>query len=163
MYVLFSKVIMVLLFVPKIALSLRIQYVEIYYIFIQWSRYSKLNQIFKGHRRGELTVLTGPTGSGKTTFLSDYSLDLCMQGVSLSLFSRSVIDQIALSAQRVIFILNSVRMFILLHFCQLSLQVFFVINEAVYLKPLLKFTNGLSLCIRKYISSKIFLNKNFDR
>jgi len=38
----------------------------------------------KGHRRGELTVITGPTGSGKTTFISDYSLDLCMQGVSLS-------------------------------------------------------------------------------
>jgi len=27
-------------------------------------------------------VFTGPTGSGKTTFISDYSLDLCTQGVS---------------------------------------------------------------------------------
>ncbi|XP_050301689.1 mitochondrial DNA helicase isoform X2 [Anthonomus grandis grandis] len=35
-----------------------------------------------GHRRGELTVLTGPTGCGKTTFISEYSLDLAMQGVN---------------------------------------------------------------------------------
>lgn len=28
------------------------------------------NNKVKGLRRGELTVLTGPTGSGKTTFLS---------------------------------------------------------------------------------------------
>jgi len=40
-----------------------------------------LNTLLKGHRRGELTVFTGPTGSGKTTFISDYSLDLCTQGV----------------------------------------------------------------------------------
>ncbi|KAL4223412.1 hypothetical protein ACF0H5_016883 [Mactra antiquata] len=48
---------------------------------VQWSRYTKLNQVLKGHRRGELTILTGPTGSGKTTFMAEYSLDLCMQGV----------------------------------------------------------------------------------
>ena len=47
----------------------------------QWKRYPELNRLLKGHRRGELTILTGPTGSGKTTFVSDYSLDLCMQGV----------------------------------------------------------------------------------
>ncbi|KRT81242.1 hypothetical protein AMK59_5114, partial [Oryctes borbonicus] len=29
-----------------------------------------------------MTILTGPTGSGKTTFISEYSLDLAMQGVS---------------------------------------------------------------------------------
>lgn len=28
-----------------------------------------------------LIVLPGPTGSGKTTFISEYALDLCMQGV----------------------------------------------------------------------------------
>lgn len=33
------------------------------------------NNIIKGFRRGELTVFTGPTGSGKTTFLSQLSLD----------------------------------------------------------------------------------------
>ncbi|XP_052798288.1 twinkle mtDNA helicase-like [Mya arenaria] len=49
---------------------------------VKWKRYEKLNEILKGHRRGELTVLTGPTGSGKTTFVSEYSLDLCMQGVN---------------------------------------------------------------------------------
>jgi len=42
----------------------------------------RLNDIVKGHRRGELTVLTGPTGSGKTTLLSQLSLDYCMQGVN---------------------------------------------------------------------------------
>uniref|UniRef100_A0A915IZR4 SF4 helicase domain-containing protein n=1 Tax=Romanomermis culicivorax TaxID=13658 RepID=A0A915IZR4_ROMCU len=36
----------------------------------------------KGFRLGELSILTGPTGSGKTTFLSEYSLDLCLSGVS---------------------------------------------------------------------------------
>ncbi|XP_074642291.1 twinkle mtDNA helicase-like isoform X2 [Tubulanus polymorphus] len=49
---------------------------------IKWKRYTKLNDIMKGHRRGELTVFTGPTGAGKTTWISDYSLDLCMQGVN---------------------------------------------------------------------------------
>lgn len=29
-----------------------------------------INSTLKGLRRGELTVLTGPTGSGKTTLLS---------------------------------------------------------------------------------------------
>ena len=39
------------------------------------------NKKTKGFRKGELTVLTGSTGSGKTTFLSQISLDFCMQGV----------------------------------------------------------------------------------
>lgn len=41
-----------------------------------------LNQFMKGHRKGELTILTGATGVGKTTFLSQLSLDYCMQGVN---------------------------------------------------------------------------------
>lgn len=49
---------------------------------IKWKRFPTLNKIMKGHRRGELTLLTGPTGSGKTTFMAEYSLDLAMQGVS---------------------------------------------------------------------------------
>ena len=32
------------------------------------------NDILKGFRRGELTILTGQTGAGKTTFLSQYTL-----------------------------------------------------------------------------------------
>ncbi|XP_067012802.2 mitochondrial DNA helicase isoform X2 [Anabrus simplex] len=49
---------------------------------VKWKRYPALNRILKGHRPGEFTVLTGPTGSGKTTFMSEYSLDLAMQGVN---------------------------------------------------------------------------------
>lgn len=48
---------------------------------VLWTRYPELNRLLKGHRSGELTVFTGPTGCGKTTFVSEYSLDLCMQGV----------------------------------------------------------------------------------
>ncbi|CAG7729053.1 unnamed protein product [Allacma fusca] len=48
---------------------------------VKWKRFAQLNKLLQGHRPGELTVLTGPTGSGKTTFVSEYSLDLCMQGV----------------------------------------------------------------------------------
>ncbi|CAF3376029.1 unnamed protein product [Rotaria socialis] len=49
---------------------------------LPWQRFPMLTQILKGHRAGELTVLTGSTGCGKTTFLSEYSLDLCLQGLS---------------------------------------------------------------------------------
>ena len=40
-----------------------------------------LTKLLKGFRRGEMTVVTGPTGSGKTTFLSQLSLDFVEQGV----------------------------------------------------------------------------------
>lgn len=49
---------------------------------VKWTRFPALTRILKGHRRGELTVLTGPTGSGKTTFISEYSLDLAVQGMN---------------------------------------------------------------------------------
>ncbi|KAJ8416153.1 hypothetical protein AAFF_G00381750 [Aldrovandia affinis] len=49
---------------------------------VKWGRFPELNKILKGHRKGELTVFTGPTGSGKTTFISECALDLCMQGVN---------------------------------------------------------------------------------
>ncbi|XP_015242865.1 PREDICTED: twinkle protein, mitochondrial [Cyprinodon variegatus] len=49
---------------------------------VKWTRFPELNRILKGHRKGELTVFTGPTGSGKTTFISEFALDLCMQGVN---------------------------------------------------------------------------------
>ena len=41
-----------------------------------------LSAILKGHRRGELTIFTGATGVGKTTVLSQLSLDYCAQGVN---------------------------------------------------------------------------------
>ncbi|OQR96724.1 twinkle protein [Thraustotheca clavata] len=41
-----------------------------------------LNTYMKGFRNGEVTVLTGPTGCGKTTLLSQLSIDWCAQGVS---------------------------------------------------------------------------------
>ncbi|XP_028410521.1 twinkle protein, mitochondrial-like [Dendronephthya gigantea] len=49
---------------------------------IKWTRFQKLSEILKGHRRGELTVFTGGTGTGKTTLLSELSVDLCAQGVN---------------------------------------------------------------------------------
>ena len=47
---------------------------------VKWKRFEQLNSTMKGFRRAELTVFSGKTGSGKTTFMSEYSLDLCMQG-----------------------------------------------------------------------------------
>lgn len=41
----------------------------------------KLGSIINGFRSGELTVFSGPTGAGKTTVLSQISLDYCMQGI----------------------------------------------------------------------------------
>jgi twinkle protein len=35
----------------------------------------------KGLRKGELTILTGASGSGKTTFLSQLSIDFLTQGM----------------------------------------------------------------------------------
>lgn len=55
---------------------------HVVYSGVHWKRFAPLTNILKGHRRGELTIFTGPTGSGKTTFLSEYSLDLCEQNVS---------------------------------------------------------------------------------
>ncbi|XP_022089225.1 twinkle protein, mitochondrial-like isoform X2 [Acanthaster planci] len=49
---------------------------------VKWKRFPLMNKLLKGHRRGELSVFTGPTGSGKTTFMAEYSLDLCTQGVN---------------------------------------------------------------------------------
>lgn len=44
--------------------------------------FPSLNKILKGHRKGELTIITGPTGIGKTTMLSQLSLDYLVQGVN---------------------------------------------------------------------------------
>ena len=47
----------------------------------QWKRFEKLNELLRGFRRGELTIFSGRTGLGKTTFMSEYSLDLCSQNI----------------------------------------------------------------------------------
>ncbi|KAF4522884.1 hypothetical protein B566_EDAN012938 [Ephemera danica] len=49
---------------------------------LPWKRFPKLTSYLGGFRRGELTILTGPTGCGKTTFMSEFSLDLVEQGVN---------------------------------------------------------------------------------
>ena len=49
---------------------------------VRWKRFPRLTALVKGHRHGELSLLTGPTGSGKTTLMSELSLDLAVQGVS---------------------------------------------------------------------------------
>lgn len=49
---------------------------------VKWKRYPTLSKLLKGHRKGELSILTGSTGCGKTTFMSEYSLDLALQGVT---------------------------------------------------------------------------------
>lgn len=48
---------------------------------IQWQRFKELNKLLKGFRTHEMTVLSGKTGVGKTTFACEYSLDLAEQGV----------------------------------------------------------------------------------
>ena len=47
-----------------------------------WKRFDKLTELLSGFRRGELTIFSGRTGCGKTTFLSEYSIDLCAQNIT---------------------------------------------------------------------------------
>uniref|UniRef100_A0A915AV93 SF4 helicase domain-containing protein n=2 Tax=Parascaris univalens TaxID=6257 RepID=A0A915AV93_PARUN len=59
----------------------------------QWKRFDVLNKYLSGFRPGELTVLTGGTGFGKTTFLCEYSLDLLSQGVRTLFCSFEMPDE----------------------------------------------------------------------
>ena len=51
---------------------------------IKFSRFSELNSIMGGFRKGELTLFSGHTGKGKTTFLSEYTIDLALNGVKVN-------------------------------------------------------------------------------
>jgi len=53
------------------------------YVGVPMTSLPGLMGIMKGFRRGELTVITGPTGSGKTTFLGQMSLDLAEQDINV--------------------------------------------------------------------------------
>lgn len=59
--------------------------------------FSWFNKIFKGFRRGELSIFTGPTGSGKTTFLSQLSLDFAQQGLPTLMCSFELKNEVLLS------------------------------------------------------------------
>jgi twinkle protein len=48
---------------------------------IKLQTFPRLARLIRGFRPGELTIFTGPTGSGKTTVLSQMSLDYCFQGI----------------------------------------------------------------------------------
>uniref|UniRef100_A0A914BZC2 SF4 helicase domain-containing protein n=1 Tax=Acrobeloides nanus TaxID=290746 RepID=A0A914BZC2_9BILA len=48
---------------------------------VRWKRFDVLNNYLRGFRPKELTVLTGGTGIGKTTFVCEYAMDLFTQGV----------------------------------------------------------------------------------
>jgi archaellum biogenesis ATPase FlaH len=55
------------------------------------------NRLLKGFRRGEFTIFTGPTGSGKTTFLSQFSLDFAKGGVPTLWCSFELKNEVLLS------------------------------------------------------------------
>ncbi|CAL1289619.1 unnamed protein product [Larinioides sclopetarius] len=46
---------------------------------VKWSTLSPLNTTLMGHREREITLLTGQSGVGKTTFACQLSLDICKQ------------------------------------------------------------------------------------
>ncbi|XP_049848452.1 twinkle mtDNA helicase-like [Schistocerca gregaria] len=48
---------------------------------IKSTSFPNLSKLLKGHRKGELTIFSGPTGIGKTTLLAQLSLDYVMQGI----------------------------------------------------------------------------------
>uniref|UniRef100_A0A0N5BRQ8 SF4 helicase domain-containing protein n=1 Tax=Strongyloides papillosus TaxID=174720 RepID=A0A0N5BRQ8_STREA len=49
--------------------------------FANWVRFDPLNNYLGGLRPSEVTVLTGGSGYGKTTFICEYAIDLFTQGV----------------------------------------------------------------------------------
>jgi hypothetical protein len=55
---------------------------------IQYKAFPPLQNLLLGLRLGELTVLSGATGVGKTTFVSQMSLDFAEQGVRLCDYNK---------------------------------------------------------------------------
>lgn len=55
------------------------------------------NKKVKGVRMQELTVFSGPTGSGKTTFLSQFSLDLCRKNIPVLWGSFEIRNEVLLA------------------------------------------------------------------
>lgn len=55
------------------------------------------NRTIKGFRKGEFSIFTGPTGSGKTTFLSQLSLDFAISGVPTLWCSFEIKNEVLLS------------------------------------------------------------------
>lgn len=49
---------------------------------VQSTSFPTLNKLLGGHRKGEMTILTGSTGIGKTSIISQLSIDYCSQGVN---------------------------------------------------------------------------------
>jgi hypothetical protein len=65
---------------------------------IKSSFFPWFNRTLKGFRRGEFTIFTGPTGSGKTTFLSQLSLDFAKSGVPTLWCSFELKNEVLLSS-----------------------------------------------------------------
>ena len=55
------------------------------------------NKYLKGFRRGEFTILTGHTGSGKTTFLNQYSLEFAKKGIPTLFCSFELKNEVVLT------------------------------------------------------------------
>jgi twinkle protein len=56
------------------------------------------NKVVKGLRMGELSVVSGPTGSGKTTFLSQVTLDLCQKDITVLWGSFEIRNEILITS-----------------------------------------------------------------
>uniref|UniRef100_A0A0N4ZPE1 SF4 helicase domain-containing protein n=1 Tax=Parastrongyloides trichosuri TaxID=131310 RepID=A0A0N4ZPE1_PARTI len=61
--------------------------------FARWIRFDILNEYLYGLRPSELTVITGGSGYGKTTFISEYSIDLFTQGVRTMICSFEMSEE----------------------------------------------------------------------
>ena len=61
---------------------------------IQSRCFNFFNKHLKGLRKGELTILTGASGSGKTTFMSQLSIDFLAQGLPTLWGSFEIVNEV---------------------------------------------------------------------